>query len=118
MRLLSQSAMICIGIVALAPPALAQEVTSADQPFAAIALSEATLGKIAGREDSAQISYSQQTSQVSRNSIGDNSRTGDALISDNAFQNLSGLSILNVNTGNNVAINASMNVNIAINPLP
>lgn len=87
-------------------------------PFDATAVTEDTLSGIAGREDTTQLSYAQQTSQVSRNSIGDNSRTGDARIADNAFQNLSGLSILNVNTGNNVAINAAMNVNIAINPLP
>ncbi|HVF95031.1 MAG TPA: hypothetical protein VM900_12025 [Sphingomonas sp.] len=87
-------------------------------PFAAVALDDSALGGIAGREDTRQISTSSQVAGVSQNSVGDNVQTGDARISDNAFQNLSGLSILNVNTGNNVAINATMNVNIAIQQAP
>lgn len=115
--LLSPASAICIGLAMLPAQAFAQD-QAAEPPFAATAISENALGEIAGREDTNQISYAQQTSNVSRNTVGDNSRTGDARIADNAFQNLSGLSILNVNTGNNVAINASMNVNIAINPAP
>ena len=102
----------------------ATEQTVTDQtgtpasPFAGAALDDSALQTIAGREDVAQISTSTQVAGVSQNSVGDNVQTGDARISDNAFQNLSGLSILNVNTGNNVAINATMNVNIAISPAP
>ena len=99
-----------IGLAALfASPAVAQ-----DAPFAGKALAEDALGAIAGREDTTQISQADQVAGVSRNSVGDNVRTGDAKIADNAFQNLQGLSILNVNTGNNVAINAAMNVNISL----
>ncbi len=87
-------------------------------PFAAAALDEDALGAIAGREDVAQVATAVQTAGVSRNSVGDNVTTGDARIADNAFQNMSGLSILNVNTGNNVAINAAMNVTISISPAP
>ena len=61
---------------------------------------------------------SDQQATVTRNSVGNNVQTGDAKISDNAFQNLSGLSIVSVNTGNNVAMNAAMNVTISIQPAP
>ena len=100
-----------------AAPALAQDATApAATPFAGSALSEDALGAIAGREDTHQTALANLNAGVSNNSVGANSSTGDAKISDNAFQNLSGLSILNVNTGNNVAINAAMNVTISITP--
>jgi hypothetical protein len=109
-------------IAGWAEPALAQDISEqqavAPAPFAPPAVDEDALSKIAGREDTAQSSYANQVAGVSNNTVGDNVRTGDATISDNAFQNLSGLSVLNVNTGNNVAINAAMNVNIAISPNP
>ncbi|UVI38916.1 hypothetical protein [Qipengyuania spongiae] len=81
-------------------------------------VSETQLRKIAGREDTSQASYAVQTAGVSSNSVGDHVTTGTAEISGQAFQNMSGLSILNVNTGNNVAINAAMNVNVSISPNP
>ncbi|MEJ5976714.1 hypothetical protein WG901_08715 [Novosphingobium sp. PS1R-30] len=87
-------------------------------PFGESAIDDGALHRIAGREDLNQLSYAEQVAGVTKNSIGDNSTTGSAQISDNAFQNLSGLSILNVNTGNNVAINAAMNVNISFNAQP
>jgi len=119
----------------LAAPAAAEDVRAAaapsgtlDQPlaadrapeniFAVEALDEAALQGIAGREDVNQISHAEQVAGVSRNSVGDNSITGDAQIDGNAFQNMSGLSILSVNTGNNVAMNASMNVNVSIQQGP
>jgi hypothetical protein len=83
-----------------------------------VPVDDAALGAVAGREDTRQTSLANQTAGVSRNTVGDNVTTGGAQISGNAFQNMSGLSILNVNTGNNVAVNAAMNVNIAINPAP
>lgn len=86
--------------------------------FGAQAVSETTLQQIAGREDTAQISQADLKAGVANNSVGDHSVTGAAQIDGNAFQNMSGLSILNVNTGNNVAINAAMNVNISISPAP
>ena len=92
--------------------------TAPATPFGDAAIDDGALGAIAGREDLSQISLANSAAGVSQNSVGDNVRTGDATVSDNAFQNLSGLSILNVNTGNNVAINATMNVNIAIQPTP
>ena len=101
---------------ALAIPADISAAT--DSPFGGAAIKDGELRTIAGREDVNQISYADQVAGVSKNSVGDNSLTGNAQISDNAFQNMSGLSILNVNTGNNVAINASMNVNISFTAAP
>jgi len=75
-----------------------------------------TLDAIAGREDLAQIAQAEQNAVVSRSSVNGQSTTGGIAIDDNAFQNLSGLSVVNANTGNNVAINASMNVNISLYP--
>lgn len=89
-----------------------------ESPFGTKAIGDGKLRTVAGREDTTQVSKAQQNAAVTRNSVGDNTTTGTAEISGNAFQNMSGLSILNVNTGNNVAINASMNVNISISPLP
>lgn len=79
---------------------------------------EEVLGAVAGREDTNQTTVSNNVNEVSNNSVGDNSVTGTIGIDGNAFQNMSGLSILSVNTGNNVAFNSAMNVNISINPVP
>lgn len=114
-----------LGLVLIAAPeASAQTVqtieapAAAASPFGGAAVEDTALGRIAGREDIGQAALANQAAGVANNSVGDNSRTGDARIADNAFQNLSGLSLLNVNTGNNVAINAAMNVNISISPAP
>lgn len=98
----------------------AQPVTlpASDMLFGTSALDEDLLAAIAGRQDTRQAALADQAAGVANNSVGDHVRTGDASVADNAFQNLSGLSIVNINTGNNVAINAAMNVNIAIAPAP
>lgn len=85
-------------------------------PFGSQAVSDGALQQVAGREDIAQDSQADLAAGVAGNSVGENAVTGNAQIDGNAFQNMSGLSILNVNTGNNVAINAAMNVNISISP--
>lgn len=114
MTRIAWTAAIAIPAAITAAPAVAQ-----DRPvFAAPVLTETDLRTVAGRQDTTQVATASQTAGVSRNSVGDNAVTGDARIADNAFQNLSGLSVVNVNTGNNVAINAAMNVNIAITPRP
>ncbi|MBJ6122793.1 hypothetical protein [Sphingomonas mollis] len=95
-------------------PATTEAVAAS--PFDVTTVDDAALHDIAGRADTARIATNTQNAGVSRNSVGDNSSTGNAQIADNAFQNMSGLSILNVNTGNNVAINAAMAVNISITP--
>lgn len=81
-----------------------------------VAISDQTLASVAGMADLNQQSRSNNVATVSNNSVNGTSQTGGVTIDGQAFQNLSGLTVINANTGNNVAINASMNVNIAINP--
>lgn len=83
---------------------------------AAAPVDDDTLGTVAGREDVNQQTVTRNVNEVTNNRIGDNSVTGAIGVDGNAFQNMSGLSILSVNSGNNVAINSAMNVNIAITP--
>lgn len=97
-------------------PGASPEPADTGTPFAGPTLAEADLQAIAGRMDTAQIARNDQVAGVSQNSVGNNSVTGEARIDGSAFQNMSGLSIINVNTGNNVAINAAMNVNVSISP--
>jgi hypothetical protein len=120
--------LLALGLTAAIPlTAAAQEAaqtrpdgaaTTTGRPFASERLADSALGQIAGREDVAQVSRADQVAGVSRNSVGDNVTTGEARIDGNAFQNMSGLSILSVNTGNNVAMNAAMNVNVSIQQGP
>jgi hypothetical protein len=77
---------------------------------------EATLGKATAREDLSQIAQSQQTSTVSNNSVNGTSTTGDITITGNALENANGLTIINANSGNNVGMNAAINVNIVMTP--
>lgn len=91
----------------------------ADGSGAAVpALAGESLAAIAGREDVNQVVNARNVATVASNSVGDNSRTGVVAISDNAFENLSGLSVININTGNNVAVNAAINVNISFSGAP
>ena len=96
--------------VASATPAAAQEA------FTVSPVADSALSVIAGRADTSMVARANQTSTVSENSVGDNVATGDVRIDAQAFQNLQGLSLLNVNTGNNVSMNSAMNVNISITP--
>ena len=90
--------------------------TAAQKPLFADAkpVQEAGLAKIAGREDLAQVTQSEQTNAVTGNSVGDNANTGTISLQDNAFRDMNGFTIVNANTGNNVAINATIQVNIAL----
>lgn len=99
-----------LGTLAMATPAAAQDA------FAVAPVEEGALGVIAGRADIAMSARSNQASTVTANRVGDGVATGDVRVDANAFQNLQGLSVLNMNTGNNVSINSAMNVTIAINP--
>lgn len=117
MKRLMHTALLAAATFGTAQTGQAQEhKDDAPRPVFGAAVDDATLQQVAGREDTTQISRAEQVAGVSRNSVGDNSVTGTAQIGGNAFQNMSGLSILNINTGNNVAINAAMNVNIALSP--
>ena len=102
------------GIAGLQP----NQATLSSTPFAAAAVDDVALGAIAGRDDTRQVALNEQSASVSQNSVGDNATTGAARVDGNAFQNMTGMSILNINTGNNVAINAAMTVNISIQSGP
>lgn len=100
----------------------AAQTTSAPAPtlFAGDPLSEANLARVSGRDGTPTwvSANSSSNAQVGGNSVGDNSATGALQVSDNAFQNVSGISMVNLNTGNNSAINAAMNINVLINQAP
>lgn len=76
--------------------------------------SDRELGAAAGRADLNQISQAWNNANVANNAVVGNSQTGKIVFDDNAMQSMSGLAIISANTGNNVAINSSMNVNISI----
>lgn len=84
--------------------------------FDAAPVAEATLAATTGREQANWLNAtSTNTAVVADNTVGDNSVTGAVNISDAAFQNGSGISMINFNTGNNSSINAAMSVNLQIN---
>ena len=81
-----------------------------------VALDIAALDQTTAREDLSQVAIANQTAQVANSSVNGTSTTGAVAISGNAFQGSSGLTIVNANSGNNVAINAALNVNITFTP--
>ena len=85
-------------------------------PFGAAPVTETALGDIAGKAGDPLQIIADNRSVVADNHIVGNVTTGGVSIDGNAFQSLNGLAIVNANTGNNVAINASLNVNVAISP--
>lgn len=88
-----------------------------DGPFAGSALAgDDTLGAATAREDIAMLAQSETTSTISNNSVSGTSTTGEISFGDTAFQNSGGLTIVNANSGNNVGMNASINVNIVMTP--
>lgn len=62
-----------------------------------------------------QINDNQQNANVSDNLLSGNVVTGDNSISDNAFGNMSGIATVIQNTGNQVVIQDSTQINILIN---
>lgn len=117
MRTIIRAAGLAIGLAAT--PVMAQD--QEPQPGAAftqgMALSEADLGAIAGREDRGTlIAQADQRNTVQNNSVVGNSVTGTVTIDGQAFSNLSGLAVISANSGNNVAINSAMNVVINLAP--
>jgi hypothetical protein len=109
-------------VLALATPALADAGQAAPETAAAPLFGTAAtvanddLGAITGQADLNMTVRAQNTSTVSNNSVSGNSVTGAIGFDSSAFQNLSGLSVVSANTGNNVSINSSLNVNVALNP--
>ena len=114
------AALLAAGTARAEPPAPAKgetQLLAEEAPFSsAKAAGDDVLDKATAREDLSLIARSRQSSNVSNNSINGASTTGDIRISDNAFQNASGLTIINANSGNNVAMNGSINVNIVMTP--
>lgn len=96
--------------LAAASPASAQ--------FAQVApIADEELHAIAGRADLNEITQraeARNSSTVSNNSVNGTSVTGTINFDGSALQNLNGLAVFSANTGNNVSINAAMNVNVAI----
>ncbi|MFL1456431.1 hypothetical protein ACJO5Y_18470 [Marinobacter sp. GN3S48] len=62
-----------------------------------------------------QINDNQQNASVSDNMLSGNVVTGDNTISDHAFDNMSGIATVIQNTGNQVVIQDSTQINILIN---
>lgn len=99
--------------VCLASGASAQTATAPATDTFATAVTEADLGEVTGRENTATLAaIATQRNTVSGNSVTGNSVTGSVQIDGNAFQNLQGLAVISANSGNNVAINSAMNVTI------
>lgn len=88
----------------------------AQEAFGGEPVSSSELAEVSGRQ---QVDLLQaivdNTSVVGNNTVGENSVTGAVNVSDTAFQNVSGIAIVNFNTGNNSSINAGMSVNMQIN---
>lgn len=84
--------------------------------FAMVPVGENLLAATNGRE---QVNWlnaaATNTAVVTDNHVGDNNITGNVSVTDSAFQNVSGISMVNFNTGNNSSINAAMSVNLQIN---
>lgn len=101
---------LALSLVVAANPARAQ--------FAAVTpVTDAELHAIAGRADLnalTQRAEARNSSTVSNNSVNGTSVTGEINFDGSALQNLTGLAVFSVNTGNNVSINAAMNVNVGI----
>ena len=95
---------------------LASATAAVASPFDVAPVGEAALATIAGKADPTQAVLATNSATVANNRIVGISTTGVISIDGNAFQNLNGLAVINANTGNNVAINASLNVNVAIRP--
>lgn len=74
------------------------------------------LAKVTGKADTAMEVRAQNTSTVSNNSVVGQSETGTISFDSASFQNMAGLSLLSANTGNNVSINSSLNVNVSVAP--
>jgi hypothetical protein len=112
--MMSQAAAL---LIAFSVPAGAQKLPDRDPPpFGSGAVAATELSTITGRSDTAQEIRAQNSSNVSHNSVTGQSQTGAISFDAGAFQAMTGLSLLSANTGNNVSINSSLNVNVSILP--
>ena len=113
-----------LSLVAVPAVSAQAQIAAADAPrdveagafSAARAVTLQTLETATAREDLSIVAQTQQTSTVSRSSVSGNVTTGAVGVAGNAFQNATGLTVVNSNSGNNVAMNGSINVNIVMSP--
>ena len=80
------------------------------------AVSDTELSAVVGKADLAQTVRANNSAILTNNQVNGNSVTGGISIDGQALSNLNGLAIISANTGNNVAINSSLNVNVSIRP--
>ena len=108
---------LVIGAAFFAVPAFAADAELAPAGLfgAAAPVAVDELAGIAGAADVSMEVRANNSSEVSHNSVS-NSQTGAIGIDGQAFANMNGLSVISANTGNNVSINSSLNVNVALNP--
>lgn len=95
------------------PPALADESW-----MKASALTEEELAGESGRQGVSmqwQMNNSEQNGSVANNVLTGNVMTGDNHLSDRAFEQMSGIATVIQNTGNQVVIQDSTQINILIN---
>ena len=106
---------VCAFAQEQAPAASSTSSTAASSPFGSVKpVDNADLNAVTGRGDLAQVVNAQNKGVVSGNTISGPSQTGTIHFDGGSFQNLNGLSLLSANTGNNVAINSSLNVNVSV----
>ena len=79
-------------------------------------VADAELGHVTGKADLAQAIRATNVTTLTDNQVNGDSVTGVISISDSALSNINGLAIISANTGNNVAINSSLNVNVSVRP--
>jgi opacity protein-like surface antigen len=83
-------------------------------PFAGSKVAdEEALGRATAREDVSIVNETEHTSSVTNSTV-TGAVNGEINLSDNAFQNATGLTVINANTGNNVAMNASLSVSVVM----
>ena len=97
-----------------AAPASAQEAPPGPVPVADSLLADAR--GMADIRVIEQTATTTSTSTVEGNTINGDFTTGTVNLSNGALDNFNGLALFNINTGNNVAINSSMTVNVALQP--
>jgi hypothetical protein len=111
------AAALVTGVQSSAPPEATAPKPTLAAPFSdKNVVSDLALATATAREDLGQLANNDQTAAVSNSRVSGNVETGSASFSDNAFQNVSGLTVVNANTGNNVAINGAIVLNVAITP--
>lgn len=90
---------------------------SSGPPRPAEPLGDDLLAAVRGRADVQTIDVTvavQNAGTVEGNTITGDVTTGAITISDSALSNVNGLALFSLNSGNNVAINSTMTVNVAI----